>query len=294
MMDQRAAPAPAILVPALDLLARGFWLLPLQGKVPYAAYAPRGWHSATNDPERVRGWLAKQAWLNLGIATEPSDIVVVDLDERDDKNGVASIREVVDLAGAGFVVRTGSGWHVYYLQPDPPIPHRKGLLAGVDIISRGYCVAPGSIHPDTGRQYVLRRDHLAVMPGDVAEALRSAIADRISHACVASSDRPRGAARTGGAGIIGRFNAAHDPVSILIAHGYRFRGKKLICPDSDSGQAGVEVIEDGARIVSHHGSDPLGDERPKDAFDIYRILEHGGDYRRAVKAAADLLRGSHG
>jgi putative DNA primase/helicase len=42
-------------------------------------------------------------------------------------------------------------------------------------------------------------------------------------------------------------------------------------------------------VYSHHGSDPLSDGHTHDAFDVYRILDHAGDTKAAVKAAAEEL-----
>ena len=42
-------------------------------------------------------------------------------------------------------------------------------------------------------------------------------------------------------------------------------------------------------IFSHHNTDALSDGKPHDAFDVFRILEHGGDLISALHAAAALL-----
>jgi RecA-family ATPase len=50
----------------------------------------------------------------------------------------------------------------------------------------------------------------------------------------------------------------------------------------------VVLLDDG-KVFSHHASDPLADEHAHDAFDVYRILEHGGDMRAAIQEAAKEL-----
>lgn len=40
------------------------------------------------------------------------------------------------------------------------------------------------------------------------------------------------------------------------------------------------------RVYCHHASDPLGDGHSHDAFSAWLILEHGGDMKAAVRAAA--------
>jgi len=89
--------------------------------------------------------------------------------------------------------------------------------------------------------------------------------------------------------VIGAFNAAHDLVSILEGHGYKRRGKRYIHSQSESGIPSVSILGDGGICMSHSSSDPLGDGKVHDAFDVWAVLEHGGDKRQATKAAAKLL-----
>jgi len=95
--------------------------------------------------------------------------------------------------------------------------------------------------------------------------------------------------RAGGESVIEQFNAAHDLSAILASHGYRPRGEgRWIAPSSESGLAGVVKLESG-KVYSHHGADPLADGFSHDAFDVFRLLDHGGDHRAAVREAARLL-----
>ena len=91
---------------------------------------------------------------------------------------------------------------------------------------------------------------------------------------------------------IDEFNAAHDVRSILTAHGYRAKDGRYIAPSSASGMAGVVVLagDDGReRVYSHHTTDALADGMAHDAFDLFRLLAHGGDEWAAIQAAAKLL-----
>ena len=93
------------------------------------------------------------------------------------------------------------------------------------------------------------------------------------------------------------FNDAHDVRSILKTHGYRESGKKFIAPTSQSGMAGVVVLagQDGReRVFSHHSNDPVADGLVHDAFDLFCILDHGGDGWAAIKAAAKIITTSSG
>ncbi|UJS24035.1 hypothetical protein [Thiothrix winogradskyi] len=88
------------------------------------------------------------------------------------------------------------------------------------------------------------------------------------------------------------FNDAHDVRSILTAHGYRATGSKFVAPTSQSGMAGVVILQgdDGKeRAFSHHSNDPIANGLAHDAFDLFCILAHGGDEWAAIPAAAKLL-----
>lgn len=93
------------------------------------------------------------------------------------------------------------------------------------------------------------------------------------------------------------FNDAHDVRSILKTHGYRESGKKFIAPTSQSGMAGVVILQgdDGReRAFSHHSNDPIADGLAHDAFDLFCILDHGGDEWAATQASAKLLTTTKG
>ena len=62
-------------------------------------------------------------------------------------------------------------------------------------------------------------------------------------------------------------------------------------PDSTTAAPGVRVLPDTepTRVYSSHGCCALNDGRAHDAFDIFRILDHGGDQGAAIKAAARML-----
>ncbi len=65
------------------------------------------------------------------------------------------------------------------------------------------------------------------------------------------------------------------------------RGKRFASPDTLHA-AGIVLMESG-RVYCHHAGDPLSGEHAHDTFDVYRLLEHGGDFRAAIRAAAQTL-----
>jgi Bifunctional DNA primase/polymerase, N-terminal len=98
---------------------------------------------------------------------------------------------------------------------------------------------------------------------------------------------PRPHREYNGPSVIEAFNAAHDVTALLESHGYQKRGKRFIAPDSGHAP-GVSLLDNG-KIYCHHQGDVLASERALDAFDVFRLLDHGGDFRAAVKAAAQAL-----
>jgi hypothetical protein len=90
-------------------------------------------------------------------------------------------------------------------------------------------------------------------------------------------------------GVIGAFNEFYEVGAILSRNGYQLRGDRYLAPDSTSGLPGVYIFEDTGRCYSHHANDPLNDGHSHDAFSVFCTLEHGGDVKAAVKAAAAEL-----
>jgi hypothetical protein len=81
---------------------------------------------------------------NVGILLEPSKLVVIDLDGRE---AIAEARQkgLPDTA----TVETGKGLHLYYRRPDDyPVGRaiQRGTSKLIDVLSRGYAVAPPSAH----------------------------------------------------------------------------------------------------------------------------------------------------
>ncbi|MFE6066464.1 bifunctional DNA primase/polymerase [Streptomyces sp. NPDC056525] len=196
---------PTIDLPGLDLLAhavaaaeRGWHVFPLRPNDKRPAGHPEracpetgrcaGGHKtpeqrATTDPD-----LLAAAWThapyNIGIATGPSGLLVVDLDmlkETDEKgtpDGVALFEALCERAGQAVPlthrVRTArGGQHLYFTQPDGlRLGNTAGRL-GKHIDTRGwggYVVAPGS-HTPNGTYEVLDSRPPAPLPDWILEAL---------------------------------------------------------------------------------------------------------------------------
>lgn len=96
---------------------------------------------------------------------------------------------------------------------------------------------------------------------------------------------------TPGASVINALNAGADVGELLERYGYKRKGRnRWIWPGSTSGMAGVYLVPGTQRVVSRHSNDPLhADGKSNDAFGVWCELEHGGDYRAAVRAASKML-----
>jgi hypothetical protein len=106
-----------------------------------------GLSDATDDPGQIGKWWSMFPDANIGIACKASGLIVLDIDER--SGGVESLWRLIDKVGElppTLTVRTGNGWHYYYLAPAGLDKMRGQLDRGVDVKFDGYVVAPPSIH----------------------------------------------------------------------------------------------------------------------------------------------------
>ncbi|MDN3296456.1 bifunctional DNA primase/polymerase [Streptomyces ficellus] len=186
---------------ALDAAERGWHVFPLRPgtkrpalhgedhcpRTGECADGHRKWEQrATTDPDRIH-----QAWgarpFNLGIATGPSGLLVVDLDmpktkdksSTDTPNGVATFEALCERTGQAVpttrTVRTASGGrHLYFtVPPEVRLTNTAGTLAPL-VDTRawgGYVVAPGSATP-TGAYEVTRHEPVAQAPEWLLDALK--------------------------------------------------------------------------------------------------------------------------
>lgn len=113
------------------------------------------------DQEQIRKWWSRWPSANIGILLEPSELLVVDLDSQE-------AREEVQQLGIYLtrVASTAKGLHYYYKRPkDCPAKRRIGLgqSGAIDILSKGYIVAPPSQH-QSGHRYSWRSQRGTVSP----------------------------------------------------------------------------------------------------------------------------------
>ncbi len=145
-------------------LRRGWFIFPLRsnGKEPIT---PNGFKDASNEPEVIENWIRKYPNSNIGIATEASNLIVIDCDSSKGeapptpwnqpgiKEGVDVFLTAIEESGHQFDFNTftvstpNNGWHYYFQDQGAPIQSGANVsgLWRVDIRSKGgYIVAPGS------------------------------------------------------------------------------------------------------------------------------------------------------
>ncbi|MEV5487547.1 bifunctional DNA primase/polymerase [Streptomyces bobili] len=141
---------------------------------------------ATADPDRIRATWSHGAY-NVGIATGPSGLLVVDLDMPKDKgssdapDGATTFSALCERAGHAvpdtYRVRTASGGeHLYFTVPDGVrLTNTAGTIAPL-VDTRawgGYVVAAGSVTL-AGRYEALYGSETAVLPDWLLAVLRPA------------------------------------------------------------------------------------------------------------------------
>ncbi|WP_307867698.1 bifunctional DNA primase/polymerase [Umezawaea beigongshangensis] len=182
-------PHNPLLSAALDTAARGWPVFPLVpgGKRP----AVRDWEQrATTDSDRIRRCWNHGPAYNIGLATGPAGLVVVDLDvakpDKPNPDGFRHGLEVLALLAddadqelpddTRTVSTTSGGRHLYFTAPAGVEYRNTAGKAGRLIDSRahgGYVVAPGSTVD--GRGYQLVHDAPpAPLPTWLGELLRPA------------------------------------------------------------------------------------------------------------------------
>ncbi|MDA3644378.1 bifunctional DNA primase/polymerase [Saccharopolyspora indica] len=178
---------PRLLKAALDATAAGHAVIPLRPGAKAAAVS--AWEqAATRDETQIRRWWA-QAPFNIGIATGPSGLHVIDLDDGhgqpppQDFAGARGGQDVLArlAAAAGqpfpdtFTVDTPRGGsHLYFaVPPESELRCTVGRL-GWRVDSRGhggYVVAAGSVLAGEGLYVVRHAAPIAALPDWLVEGL---------------------------------------------------------------------------------------------------------------------------
>lgn len=145
---------------ALQYAKKGFKVFPLYPNSK-SQQVLRSWiNEATNDLEQIRKWWNENPNYNIGLVTG-NGLMVIDVDVKNGKDGIASLKQHGKELPTTATVRTPTGGlHMYYHVEDK-ISNRVNLYEGIDIRGDGgYIVAPPSIID--GKQYSPINDSLIV------------------------------------------------------------------------------------------------------------------------------------
>lgn len=135
---------------ALAYACEGLAVFPLapNTKIPLTDH---GFKDAVTDEKQIREWWGKNPDANVAIATGAMSggLVVVDLDVKDNKNGISEFKKWIDENHL-FIpdtpkAKTWSGGEHYLFKSSIPTPCKTDWLPGVDVRGDGgYIVAPPS------------------------------------------------------------------------------------------------------------------------------------------------------
>lgn len=278
--------------------------------IPQSPAHPNGY---TPDPDQARAWI--RAGDNIGLALLPSGVVSLDIDRQEETRRVLDGLGL-DL-GAWFAdprrveIRSGKPGKAKLLFRVPagaePMPPSRKLTFGKGRESKSIFevrhgstdgatlqdVLPPSIHPDTLLPYELAGDvrHMPELPPELLALWRAwpEVLKTFDPAYEAPKEKPRPKSAApmdikGERNPVAEFNAAHDLDSVLERHGYRRKGRRWLRPGSESGIPGLTILDGkgGQPLCYSHGGDDLNDGHAHDAFDVFRILECGKDWKRAL------------
>jgi hypothetical protein len=150
---------------ALSYARRGLNVLPLKPreKVPDGAFVSHGLLQATHDLVTVEGWWRASPDDNVGIRTGLT-FDVLDVDDGGWKS-LSRLAEENGCLPSGPVALTARGGHYWFKATGES--NRTAFLPGLDWKgSRGYIVAPPSVHPSgTVYEWVIPLDEIELPEG---------------------------------------------------------------------------------------------------------------------------------
>ncbi len=181
------------------------------------------------------------------------------------------------------VLGKGQQFVAYAEHPETRRPYRWGMLDTKD--------QPGQLHETTPEELVeLSTDDVSKL---LAEFERMAEA----HGLVPKATNAKEAGKPGhgksaspyaGPSVVEAYNR-HHPLEIeLERFGYVRRGERWLSPNSDTGEQGVILTDDGRKWLSAHASDAeigrsIENGTMGDAFDLFVYYEHAGDRGAALR-----------
>lgn len=279
-----------------------------------------GWNTPrelVTTQERAQAKLANGS-MNMGLCHLPSGTVSLDVDDE------AWTRFIFDEFGIDYDALLGSGMRIKskagrdkaifaaphdldlhkisWPKPDAVKPTDRFVIFELRS-GPNQDVLPPSLHPD-GHNYEWAEgqapwdfgDELPQIPDELLNLWRNfgEFKEQIDAICpwrkatAAPKLKVRDGVPSEHQDIIGKYNDQADVYGLLRLGGYKQKGKRWLAPSSSTNIPGVVVFEDG-KVFSHHGSDPLADGYAHDAFDLFVLFEHAGNFNEALSHAGRIV-----
>jgi hypothetical protein len=302
---------------------------PVNGK-PVKGPTSQGWNlpkspenpnGYSNDPEDIIR-RTKAPGSNIGLALGPSKVATIDLDDLKMSREVLALADIdidalmADPESVQIIGRAGRGKLLYRvpegfecctvkLTYGEKGKDERAIFELRFQASNGHTVQdvlPPSQHPDTGKPYELGGDITKIPP------LPQALADLWTHwqewkpvlqsldphqaEAINKTEKQKPKVETaqveGTIDPITVFNERHSIHEVLTHSGYKQKGKRYIKPGSTSGVPGIVLLDD--EHIYSHGGDVLADGHKHDAFDVYRLLSCGGNWKEALEWNPEITR----
>lgn len=287
---------------------RPIWtLLPIDPKDNKPTWKP--FQSKAADEATVAGWCATPGVTGLGVVCGAisGGLLILDFDEP--RLYEAWLKAVEPLAEGLPTQRTGEGFQValrceapgsnQVLAWVPDETQDSGRRVAIETRGEGgYALVPRSLHPN-GRYYEAIIGDFANIPTLPMDRVRLllAAARQLCEAPLSQQELERAQKAPvkqhragGGGGVIQEWNRRVPIREMLQRAGYRPWRDRFTRPGEDASPGSVVVFDDTGRSYHHSTNDPLHDGRHShDSFGVYCAVEHGGDVKAAVKAAAAEL-----
>ena len=271
-----------------------------------------GFKDATANLEQIQAWWTKWPNAHIGIATGPSDLLVLDVDVSHGKPGLESLEKLQQDHGplpATMLVRTGSGGlHFYFCRDGEELRSPKLKDAGYPALEvkavGGYVVAPGSGHASGNLYEVEAHEGVLAPVPDFLRVMTQRKRSRPQQAPAASTrfngrapahrsrqlqdgERNDGLASMGG-GMRALDFDAQDICNALLAHNAKYCNPPLdrdeVMKVADSISRYTAKVPFGGGVMIPRKPDPWLCERPVDERIFMYLL------RRAAFAPRNGLR----
>ena len=161
----RGRDAGRVIHHVLDYARKGWFVLPLNGKVPLTVH---GVDDATRRPRDDPGLVGPLADSQHRVPGPPQTARA----RRHPRNGgdLAQLGAIPDTLTA-VSGRGDGGRHLYFLRPAGQVVSTR-VPKGIDLKVNGYMVMPPSLHPATGKPYVWEDRPVRALPPPLLKLLR--------------------------------------------------------------------------------------------------------------------------